>query len=262
MKPQLFLAAFVSLVISRSIHAAPAAPPPDPPELTALRESYNTAMEPLKAKVTDAIKKRSEQYAADLQKVEEQATAANKIEAVPLLRAEREAFASGGWTRGYSKDDKVPVAAQELRRAYDREINKIRADIVPAARPLLNDYLKNLNELERKLIAAKSGDAALAVRRQREWLQAASADPLNGTNSLVIGKWVDSKGKEITFLPTGILEGEAGKWSWTDRVARALRVQWHAGPRFYIDLVISPDGTQMSGVNATGGKRDFTRKQP
>ncbi len=261
MKLSLFVPAVIASLVSGLLSAAPPSPAPigDPPELIALRDSYSSSLAPLRTKVEDTIKLRSAQYAADLQKLEDQAAATNRIDAIPLLRAERDAFAAGGWTIGFSKDDKkVPSAAHELRRAFDRDTAKTRAEIVPASRPLLNDYLRKLDELERSLLKAKTVDGVLAVRQEKQSLQGAGVDPLGGTNSLVVGAWLDEKGKAIEFFPTGQLDG--GKWSWTDRSRRALRVNWNAGSKFILDLVVSPDGSQMSGVNPSGGKRTFTRK--
>ena len=261
MKSSVSLFALINSVLCASIYAAPPAPAPivDPPELIALRDAYSASIAPTRAKMEESIKVRSAQYAADLQKVEEQAVATNRIDAIPLLRAEREAFAAGNWTTGFPKDDKrVPSTARELRYAYDRDTAKIRGDIVPAARPLLNDYLRKLDELERQFTNAKAVDGVLAVRREKESLQGAGADPLGGSNSLIVGAWLDEKGKTVEFLPTGKLDG--GKWFWTDRARRALRVNWNVGPKFYLNLVISPDGSEMSGVNASGEKRNFRRK--
>jgi hypothetical protein len=257
MKPLLVLVALSAIACG-----APPAPAPvvDPPELVTLRDAYSASIAPLRSKVEEAIKARSAQYAADLKKIEDQAVSANRIEAIPLIRTEREAFASGSWTTGYPKDAKVPTAANELRRAFDRDANKIRSDIVPAARPLLNDYHRKLEDLEKQLLSKKESDAALAVRQERQSFQGAGADPLNGSNSLVLGKWFDEKGKDTEFYTDGKVDG--GKWFWTDRPARALRINWNAGPKFHINLVISPDGSQMSGINASGGIRNFTRKKP
>jgi hypothetical protein len=238
-----------------------AEPAADPPELIVLRDAYEASLAPLRAKVEEAVKVRTAEYVAGLQKVEEQATASGRIEAVPLLRAEREAFASGTWTAGFPANNKaVPSAALELRRAFDRDCAKFRADIVPAARPLLTDYLRKLDELDKRLTAAKTVDGALAVREEKKSLQGSGADPLTGTNSLVVGTWLDEKGKEFEFSRTGTVPG--GKWVWTDRSKRELRINWNAGPKFYLNLTVSPDGSNMAGVNATGGKRHYTRKKP
>ncbi len=262
MKSSLVIPALCMFLVPSLLTAAPATPAPivDPPELITLRDAYTAALAPLRTRMEEAIKIRSAQYAQDLQRVEEQAVTSKRIEAVPLIRAEREAFANGNWTIGYGKDDKkVPPAANELRRAYDRDTAKIRADIIPSARPLLNDYLRKLDGLEQTFISKRNVDSALAVRREKQGLQGAGTDPLGGTNSLIVGKWAEDKGGGLDFSPDGRVPG--GKWFWTDRSRRALRINWNAGPKFYLELVISPDGTQMGGVNADGGRRNFTRKE-
>lgn len=254
---------FAACVFTMVVSVAAGAPPVsvDPPELVALREGYRAELAPFRSRVEEAIKARGAKYASDLQAVEEQAIKTNRLEAVPVIKAERETFASGGWTPGFPKDAKaVPSSAHELRRAFDRDCAKIRADIVPAARPIVTEYTRKLDELEKRLTASKSIEAALAVRQEKQSLQGAGSDPLSGTNSLVVGKWLDEKGKDFEFMPNGEVPG--GKWSWVDRSRRALKINWNAGPKFYLDIVISPDGSEMSGVNASGGKRHFTRKRP
>jgi hypothetical protein len=240
------------------LSAAPSTPSPiaDPPELVTLRGAYESALTPLRTKLEEGLKNRSAQYAADIKRIEDQATASNHLDGIPPLRAEREAVTAGDLSVGFPKDDrKVPSAGHEARRAFDRDITKLRSDINLSARPLLADYSQKLDALERQFQVAKNTDGILAVRREKQVAQAIAGDPLGGIDGLLVGVWQGNRDDKLEFKPGGKVKG--GSWSWTDRVQREARIDWNGGTK--LDLTISADGEQMTGKNSFGQKRSFKR---
>lgn len=262
-----FLLGLALLFVIPSQNLLRAAPPqvplaPDPPELVAAREAFKAALVPLRAKVDESQKALYLRYTAALQPIEDGLTKAGKFEAIPALRAERTAYAAGTSTSGFSEKDKtIPSAARELRRALDRDVAKISSDAAPMARPLVADYAKQLDALDRKFTSARNADGALAVRKEKAVAQGSAVDPFGASDDIVVGKWADKQGNIHVFLADGTVsvKSSTGKWKWTSRSRRSFRLDWD-GSNAFIDLTVAPNGMTMSGPNRDAHVMTFTRK--
>jgi hypothetical protein len=261
-----FILAALMLASSAALVAAPpAAQPsaPEPPELGTARTAYETALAPFQSKLDEAIKTRVQRYVTDLQAIEQQATAGGKLDSLAALKAERDAYSAGKGTAGFlDSDKKVPTPARDLRRAYDRDIAKIRADIGAAARPAAANYLKQLTDLETKLVRDRKPESVLAVRNEKLAIQQAATDPLYGGDAAVLGSWLEPNGTKTDFHPDGSVKdgtGASGKWSWANRGQRKFLLDWHNN-RGDEPYELTPDGFGMVGRSKTGDKKPLSRK--
>ena len=225
MKRIVGLIAFVVLAFRCIAAPEPAAPPiPDPPELVALRSEYAAALAPFREKLAAAAKARAEKYGSELQALEIQITGTGRVESLPAIRAERDAYLAGRGSNGFDENDKrTPSVARDLRRNYERDILKLRADAAPAARPFAEKHAQKLADLERRFTSARNPDAVLAVQKERRDFQGATADPLNGGDELVVGEWAEPGGATMKFQPDGTYtssQAGRGHWVWTDRARR------------------------------------------
>jgi hypothetical protein len=257
---------FLLCSYSAIVIAAPPAPSPtanDPAELTAARAAYESALAPFQTKLDEAIKARGQRYVSDLQAIEQQTTAAGKLDALAPLKAERDAYSAGRGTAGFDADNKkVPATARELRRAYDRDITKIRTDIAATARPAAANYIKQLTELESKLVRDRKPEDVLAVRNEKLAIQQSSTDPLYGGDAAILGSWLEPSGTKVDFHPDGSVKdgtGASGKWSWESRGQRKFLLTWlnNRGKEPYELL---PDGFGMIGRSKEGNNKPLSRK--
>lgn len=228
-----------------------------PAELSAARADYEVRLAAPREKLDTAIKARAEKYAADLKGLEDRATAAGQLDAVVLLKAEREAYEKGERTNGFAAGNpKVPAAARTLRAAFEGEVLRLRAAAAPEGRAQAMAYVKQLGDLERKLTSQKNVEGALAVRQEREETQQGGLDPLNPPATGLIGSWAPRetagttlRGKTITFKRDGTwksFEGVTGKWSWVDKGKRTLKFRWD--DRNWEDTyTLSTDGKKLEG---------------
>ena len=236
---------------------------PDPAELVALRSEYAAALAPFREKLAAAAKARAEKYGSELQALEIQITASGRVESLPAIRAERDAYTAGRGTNGFDEEDKrIPSVARDLRRNYERDILKLRADAAPAARPFAEKHAQKLADLERKFTSARNPDAVLAVQKERRIFQGATADPLNGGDELVLGEWAEPDGSVMKFQADGTFTSKSGRgnWVWTDRPQR----EFDAKPQTWrkpIAFKITVDGWGMTGKAAAGGIKTLTRRK-
>ncbi len=178
---------FVALVAGTSYtaaqtHGAPASPPPapagttaggaksanaEPTELTATREQNEKQWKDLQARAMTASSKRSAQYATDLKTLGNQAAATGNLDAVLAIKAEREAYEGGAVTGGFDAKSAAPQAARQLRAAYDADQDKISKYVASEGRNINLAYIRQLEDLERKLTIAGNLDGALTVRAER-----------------------------------------------------------------------------------------------
>jgi hypothetical protein len=168
-------------------------------------------LQPLETALQAKISERAKKYAADLGALEPQVASTGQGVALQALRAERTAYAEGRGTAGFEPEEKrIPPAARELRRVYDRDIAKLRADALPAAKPLAASFLQKLNDLERKFIASRSPDGVLATQAAKRDMQDAINDPLYGGDKIVVGEWKGLKfGADGSLKTNGVANG---KW--------------------------------------------------
>jgi hypothetical protein len=233
------------------VRAADPVPAPKPPELQALLDAYTESLAPLESALAEKIKDRARKYAADLAALEPQIAGKGGGEALEVVRAEQMAYAGGKGTAGFvSKDKKAPAAALELRRAYDRDVAKLRADALPAARPIAASFLQKLSDLERKLISARNPDGVLATQALKREMQDALSDPLFGGDKAVVGDWGWIKFREDgTTTTTGVSKG---KWFWASRSKRTIQVDFQQSWAKDIVYTLTPDGMGMTGKNSAG----------
>jgi hypothetical protein len=245
-----------------------AAPPisaavPDPSELLSLRGAYETRLAPSQQKLEEALKTRMQRYAADLQAAEQQVTESGKLDALPSLQGERNAYTAGHGSAGFPEDDrKVPTSAKELRRAYDHDAAKIRGDLGAAARPVVESYVRQLGDLESKFVSARNPEGVLAVRKEKQAIQEALNDPLYGGDTAVLGSWFEPSGTKVDFHPDGTVKdgtGASGTWAWENRGQRKIVISWQNN-RGKVPYALSPDGGGMFGRNKKGEHVAMSRK--
>lgn len=205
------------------VQAADQVPTPKPPELQALQDAYTANLAPLESALAEKIKERARKYAADLAALEPQIAGKGGGEALEVLRAEQKTYESGKGTAGFvSQEKRPPVAALELRRLYDRDVAKLRADALPAARPIAAAFLQKLTDLERKFISGRNPDGVLATQALKREAQDTLGDPLYGGDKAIIGNWGSFKFREDgTTTTTGVSKG---KWFWLNRSKRTIQV--------------------------------------
>jgi hypothetical protein len=242
--------------LSAAPKPAPAPPTPtvaDPAELTALRTAYETKLAPLNEKLREAIKKRAERYATDLNNLMQQAAGSGKTDAIEPLKKEQEAYTTGKFSSGLDPQNrKVPPAARELRRNYDQDVAKIRADLAASAKPMAAEYVKQLTELEGTMMKNKDATGLLAVREEKKAVaQAATFDPLFGGNPVVSGRWLNAADGWVNLRPDSKVSdagGASGTWEWEDRGRRKVYIHWQ-GYRGTWSYTMTPDGGGMIGAN-------------
>jgi hypothetical protein len=244
--------------LSAAPKPAPTPPAPtvaDPAELTTLRMAYEAKLTPLNEKLNEAIKKRAERYAADLDKIAGEAAGAGKTDTLEPLKKERDAYISGLYSSGFDPENKkVPPGARDLRRAYDQDAAKIRLEAAATARPAASDYLRQLTDLENAMMKSKNADGLLAVRAEKKAItQAAQFDPLYGGDVVMAGHWANSEGVKTSFRANGTVmdgNGVSGNWTWEDRGRRKISIDWNGNRKNY-SYTLTPDGGGMVGLAAT-----------
>jgi len=250
--------AIMFAISTGAMHAAspPAVPatPSDPPELLTLREAYEAKLPPLLEKLDAALKRRAERYVADLDKIAGEAAGAGKTDLLEPIKKERDAYASGLCSSGFDPENKkVPSGARELRRAYDQDIAKIRAEAAATARPAAVEYLRQLTDLENAMMKNKNADGLLAVRNEKKIVGQAQVDPLYGGDSVVVGHWVNPAGVKSSFRANGTVmdaDGVSGNWTWEDRGRRKILINWNGNRKNY-SYTLTADGGGMVGLAAT-----------
>jgi hypothetical protein len=245
--------------------AQPAAEPmPDPQELVTVRTAYEAKLAPLREKLDGQIKQRAERYAADLDKLVQQAAGSGKTEAIEALKGEQEAYTSGRYSSGLDpQNKKVPPAARELRRNYDQDVAKIRSELAAAAKPAAAEYVKQLTELEATMTRNKNAFGLLAVREEKKAIaQAATFDPLYGGDAVVAGQWLNASGGIVHLRVNNNVSdagGANGKWDWEDRGRRKVRIHWQGYRGIWI-YTMTPDGGGMIGANEKKERITLDRK--
>jgi hypothetical protein len=235
--------------------AVSTAPADDPPDLLQARSEYAQRLAPLRTKLDDAVNARTAKYVTDLKAVEDRTAASGQLDAVLVVKAEREIYEKGGSTMGFDpKNPVVPQAARQARVAFDGDLQRLRAAAVPEAQKLAANYVERLAALERKLTTQKDIAGALSVRQERESVQKAGMNPLSPIT--VVGQWSYShRGKKenrtYTFRGDGTWENsirDFGTWKWTDQAKREVTWNYKNPGATRIDnCVLSADGKQLVG---------------
>ncbi|HEY2342126.1 MAG TPA: hypothetical protein VGH90_03800 [Chthoniobacteraceae bacterium] len=156
-----------------------------PAELNTARTSYETGVTDLHKRIIEAKSKRNAKYAGDLKQLESQIAATGNLDAALAVKSEMEAYQSGATTTGLDpKNSAAPAAARTLRAAFDADLDKISKYAANEERNLDTNYIRQLEELERKLTMAQRVDDAVAVRTEKTQTQnilantAASSSPI------------------------------------------------------------------------------------
>ena len=237
---------------------------PEPIEIGSARDKYREALAPFRAKITDQIKTRVQSYIAALKDLELRETAAGHGDALEGIRKERNAYSAGGGTVGFdAANKKIPGAARDLRRAYDRDVAKFVSDAIPAARPAAEVYTTELGRLEQVFIKNRDSDGVLAIRSEKEAMKGALTNPLAGDDNAIIGNWVEGDGFVMKFHAGGRFTTNnpaQGKWEWTSRSKNQFKAtfdRWRKG----INFEITPDGFGLVGTEVGGGAKSLSRTQ-
>ena len=227
-----------------------------PAELVAARGKYQAALSPIRAKVAAQIKSRSEGYVAQLKQLELREASAGHTDAADAIRREKEAYSNGGGTAGFDTENKkIPAAARDIRRTYDRDVLAFTAAAVPLARPLTDAYLAELAKLEFSFSQARNTDGLLAVSLEKNETKSTAANPLAGDDKSLIGNWAEADGFTMMFHADGLFTTARpvkGTWEWTNRAKNQFKAtfeQWKATYNFEM----TPDGLGISG-SAPGQK--------
>jgi hypothetical protein len=233
----------------------------EPAELTAARLAYETKLAVSKGKLDTALSARGKQYTSVIKVLEDRASAEGKLDAVVLLKAEREAFEQGKWTTGFGANlAKVPPEARDARRLVDFDFARLRAAAAPDGRRLAGEYIKALEAIERKLTTQQDVAGAVEVRKARTAIQEDGTDPLNYSITEVVGKWrfddpkVNSPrhGRTVTFMRNGTWRDSkesTGKWMWKNRQNNQIELKWDA-ENWYDHYELSTDGMTLKGTSS------------
>jgi hypothetical protein len=228
---------------------------PEPPELTALRASYELKLAPIRAKLTDVVRMRTDRYVRDLLALETQLSTQGKADEVIVVRRERDAYGSGRETVGFdSKDKSIPPALLQLRLAFDRDVTNSRVSLSAAPRDTASWYLKQLDNLERQLTAEKRTAAVPIVRAERDSAAISLSDPLKTYLRNPVGTWKWSNGETRTFEKDGTWKSDKqaeGTWTWTVEEKGEFNINQPKRKR--AEMVITTDGKQITGGERGGG---------
>jgi hypothetical protein len=237
----------------------------DPADLIAARARYESALKPLQDKASNAIKARAAKYAIELHDAERQAVGDGKVDSLATAHAEFEAYASGSGTIGFAEgDSKVSAPVRELRRFYDRDIQKINMDFAVEAKPAFDSYMQALEELEKKFVAARDPDGLLAVQKEKKATQPTSLDPLNRGGRAIVGEWIDQSSAKFTFHEDGTVATSVqthGTWAWDDVAKRKMTLIWDGGNKGKIEYTVLPDGLAMVGRNQKNESKTLTKSK-
>ena len=147
-------------------------PNAEPTELTTARSQYEARVKTLHEKVPDAVSKRNSKYVSDLQLLSNQIATTGNLDALLPIKAEREAYQNGQATTGFdAKDPAVPASARQLRTTFEADLNKISQFAATEEHNYAAAYLRQLEDLVKKLTMAGNVDGALAVRTEKQEVQ-------------------------------------------------------------------------------------------
>jgi hypothetical protein len=234
----------------------------EPAELTAARLAYETKLAVPKGKLDAALAARGKQYAVVIKALEDRASLDGKLDAVVLLKAEREAYEQGKQTNGFGANaTKVPPEARDARRLMEGDFLRLRAAAAPEGRRLSVEYVKALEGIERKLTMQKDVGGAVEIRKERTAILQDGLDPFasDATQSsalhrqLLNATWKWWKGETITFQPGGKARWSSGKelftWKVTDPAQRIIEGLTPSGKKYTITF----DSAVSSGSIAEEG---------
>jgi hypothetical protein len=233
----------------------------EPPELTALRASYESKLAPARAKLAETVKTRTDRYVRDLLALEAQLSAKARPDDVILVRGERDAYGSGRESVGFDpKDKRVPPALVQLRLAFDRDVTNTRVSLSAAPRDTTSWYLKQLDALDRQLTAEKRMTAIPFVRAERDSVAISMSDPLKTYLRSPVGAWKWSNGETRTFEKDGTWKSDKqseGTWIWTVEEKGEFTINQPKRKR--AEMVITPDGKRITGGERAGALQDGQR---
>ena len=207
----------------------------EPAELTAARMAYEGKLIIPKGKLDAALEARGKQYAVFIKALEDRAALDARLDAVILLKAEREAYEQGKRTNGFGPNaSKVAPEARDARRLLEGDFARLRATVAPEGRRLAGEYVKTLEGIERKLTMQKDVAGAVEIRKKRTAIQQDGMDPFARDameNSalhrhLLNTTWKWWEDERITFLAGGkalwSVRNEFLTWKVTDPTLRTI----------------------------------------
>jgi hypothetical protein len=206
-----------------------------------------------RSKLEAAVAARGKQYAAALKLVEDRVALTGNLDALMLLKPERE---QGHWAPGFGAAvTKVPPEARDARRLLDADLARLRAAATLEGKRLADGYLKSLESIERNLTTHSDLAGALEVRKAREEMMEGGMDPINAGRG-VVGEWrFTGKGVEparmkalVTYKDDGTWANsnrETGTWSWIEQ-GRSILIKWDGKDRKN-EYTLSPDATVLNG---------------
>ena len=235
----------------------------EPPELTAARLAYEAKLALPKGKLDAALLARGKQYAGVIKALEDRAALDAKLDAVILLKAEREAYEQGRRTSGFGPNaSKVSPEARSARLLLDGDVARLRATAAPEGRRLAVEYLTALEVIERKLTMQKDVTGAVEVRKVRTAVQAEGMEPLSSGSKGLIGDWrfvglaTDTvrTGRVFTFMKDGTWRhsgGKTGTWKWKGNEKKEISFKWNDND-WSDRYSISADGLTLKGADNQG----------
>ena len=228
--------------------------------------AYEAKLALPKGKLEAALAARGKQYAVVMKALEDRALLAGNLDAVVLLKAEREAYEQGKQTSGFGANAaKVPPEARDARRVAEGDLARLRATAAPEGRRLASEYVKALEGVERKLTMQKDVAGAVEIRKERTAIMQDGLDPFasDATQSSVLHRqllnttWKWWKDETITFLAGGKARWSVGKefftWKVTDPAQRTIEGLTGAGKKYTI--AFNADLSGGSIVEESGGTR-------
>jgi hypothetical protein len=140
------------------------------PELEALRRPF---LKSLDALATERMERLQQLQAGYLRGVEEvRRKLASQGDLPGVLAARAEAARAAEWVVPTAEQERaLPAPLAQLRRQYALAMDRVLVELEPREAALRAAYMRDLEELQRRLTQADRLAAALVVKAEREWLE-------------------------------------------------------------------------------------------
>jgi formylglycine-generating enzyme required for sulfatase activity len=147
------------------------------PQVQALKRPFDEQVNEEVEKAYDlGIKDLNQKYIGALERAQEKAQEAGKLEDAVAIKADKEAVAAGNGVPA-ADDAGTPAIVTQLRNSYRQAISPLEAERLRKLQPLQTSFLKSLDALIVSLTKEGKLDEALTVRNDRENLALVFAEP-------------------------------------------------------------------------------------
>ena len=202
-------------VLAQAIYAADPAPPP---ELASLKRQFDQSMTPVEERYNSRIVNLQKEYFVALTQLHQDLVKEGDLESVLAVKKELERFEYRQEITEDQKRDMFPKL-RTLRDNYEKSIDRIEEDNADQKRVLTQQYVGNLQALEKRLFQKGDTNGASIVRDAK--------DALLGARPELTGEFTTGKIVIRAFIGGLDVIKVRGNKMWYEHVTAELPGKWN-----------------------------------